>query len=296
MNVVCWKCGGDDVYCYECGEREGACVCEGDVATLGECEYCLEGEPHDPEPAARLAALEKENAALREASRVDLGRIEKRDKENAALRAEVERANEGRANSIALLDQEVEVRLQAQAEADALRAQVTSFQDGYHAIAEALGTTVAETNDEDLVERIKALQAGMEELRQALDLFEELFVCPECWSPEVEEVHYADDLGPMRCRDCRYTGKPGQAFPTGREARRQLDLLRGEKAAWRDIQQEIKEALLWRGLKLVVREDGRWVVRSVAITPGADAVPRAEFDDLMAKYTELVGRERGTTT
>lgn len=45
------------------------------------------------------------------------------------------------------------------AEADALRADIRSFQDGYHAIAAALGTTVPETNDEDLVDRIERLRA-----------------------------------------------------------------------------------------------------------------------------------------
>lgn len=45
------------------------------------------------------------------------------------------------------------------------RARVRSFQDGYHAIAKALGTTVPETNDEDLVDRVERLRGELDAIR-----------------------------------------------------------------------------------------------------------------------------------
>lgn len=49
----------------------------------------------------------------------------------------------------------------------------------------------------------------------------------------------------------------------------------GEREAWKQIQQEIKESLLWNGLKMVVREDGRWVVRPIGTAHAANTLPKA---------------------
>lgn len=72
-------------------------------------------------------------------------------------------------------------RADLRAEADDLRAELSreqerirSFQDGYHAIAAALGTTVPETNDEDLVDRIERLLAERDARAEQVDSLQQL--------------------------------------------------------------------------------------------------------------------------
>ena len=43
MAGQCSKCGGDESYCWTCGEREVACRCGDEDQNIGDCDECGEG-------------------------------------------------------------------------------------------------------------------------------------------------------------------------------------------------------------------------------------------------------------